>query len=130
MNTSQLNLDFFPFYTSGQKIRVEFPGGYIKQGRVAVSQEPVPRFWLINGCRSMHELVPGCIPKGPALRKSRIDNPLYLNGKVDAYREEGCRFRCGVCGFCPKRLSDVKVRGNGAGRQFQCGKCGGWHDIK
>ena len=70
MNTSQLNLDFFPFYTSGQKIRVEFPGGYIKQGRVAVSQEPVPRFWLINGCRSMHELVPGCIPKGPALRKS------------------------------------------------------------
>lgn len=78
----------------------------------------------------MHELKPGSRYIGPALRKSRIDNPLYLNGKDKTYHEEGCRFRCGVCGYCPKRLSDVKVRGNADNRQFQCAKCGGWHDIR
>jgi predicted RNA-binding Zn-ribbon protein involved in translation (DUF1610 family) len=130
MDTSKLPLDFFPFYMSGSKIRVEFPDGQIKQGKVGVSQEPVPRFWLINGCRVVREITPGSRYVGPAIRKERIDNRAYLNGKIPTFREEGRNtiYTCRVCGHVPSMGDIIPVRPKD--RQFKCPACGVWQNMR
>lgn len=88
MNTSGLNLDFFPFYASGKAIRVEV-GGTEKTGKVGVSQGKAPSFWLISSGRVVCELTKTCKYLGPAMRKTRVDSRAYLGKKVAEFHIQG-----------------------------------------
>ena len=89
-NTTRLNMDFYPHYLSGAKIVVSIPMEGERTGRVGMSQEEVPCFWLVCQGRQ-YPLMKGPIFLGVAQRKTRIDCALYLQGKVPTYHEEGGR---------------------------------------
>lgn len=89
-NTTHLNMDFYPHYLSGRRITVSIPMVGEKTGKVGMSQEKVPCFWLVTS-GGQYPLMKGPIFLGVAQRKTRIDCALYLQGKVPTYHNEGGR---------------------------------------
>lgn len=88
VNLDYLCMEFFQHYCSGKKVRVEFPDGSIRQGRVGVSQTSSPQFWLIVRGRTFYEIDKRCRYVGPEKKsKTRSDCQDYLNGKVAAFRD-------------------------------------------
>lgn len=87
-NTTLLNMDFYPHYVSGKRITVSIPMVGEKTGKVGMSQEKVPCFWLVTS-GGQYPLTKGPIFLGVAQRKTRIDCALYLQGKMPTYHNEG-----------------------------------------
>lgn len=115
-------------YLSGIKVDIEFPDGSIKTGRVGVSKGRPPQFWLISRNGQFHEIHGKCVVLGPALRKNRIDNPDYLNGRIPTFRVEGHpELQCGECGAKVTNGDMVVLRAPKL--EFQCPRCKRWGHI-
>lgn len=74
-------------HASGVRILVDIPGVGERNGRVGKVHNSHHGFVLVT-TRHVHTIGPGCILRGPAIRKTRCDNPAYLQGRLPLYQVE------------------------------------------